>query len=226
MITSARGMAGMALSAGTALLLYGARSYFRNWGTTKGECRMRLPGDELMREPMLRSTEGVWIDRSAAEVWPWLVQMGQDRGGLYGYELVENSVALHHRNADRIHPEWQNLAPGDVVRLTPEGWLGLRDGAVLSVQEVVQDRTIVLRGAPPGLPWETVWSFHLVPHWDDRCRLLVRTRVGLRHPGEVLLAELAGPVTALMTRGMLKGIRRRAQRESSLIEQPTPLRSS
>jgi hypothetical protein len=206
----------VALSAGVALLLYGARSYFRNWGTTKEERRMRLPGDDLMRQPVLQTTEGAWIEQSAAGVWPWLVQMGQDRGGLYGHELLENSLGMRHQNADRIHPEWQHLEPGDVVRLAPKGWMGLSEGVALSVTEVIEEQAIVLHAAPPALPWETVWSLHLIPHWEDRCRLLVRTRVGLRHPGEVLVAELAGPITALMTRGMLRGIRRRAQHAPSL----------
>jgi hypothetical protein len=193
-----------------ALLLYGSRKYFRNWGTTKEESRARLPGDELMGQPVLQTTEAVWIERSATAVWPWLVQMGQDRGGLYGYELLENSVGLRHRNADRIHPEWQHLAAGDVMRLAPRGWLGFREGVTLAVAEVIDERAIVLRGVPPGVPWDTVWSFHLTRALDDRCRLLVRTRVGLRHPGEVFLTEIASPVNALMTRGMLRGIRRRA----------------
>lgn len=216
----------LAVAAGAALLLTAARRYFRNWGTTKQECQTRLPGDELMHQPALKSTEGIWIERSAASVWPWLVQMGQDRGGLYSYGLLENSVGLHHRNADRIHAEWQHLTPGDTVRLSPRGWMGLREGIAFSVTEVIPERDIVLRVAPPRLPWETVWSFHLIPHWEDRCRLLIRTRVGLRHPGEVLLAEAAGPVTALMTRGMLRGIRRRAEHAANPTRQPATLPGS
>ncbi len=53
----------VALAAGALLPLYGARRYFRNWGTTKQECRMYLPGDELMRQPVRQSTEGVWIEQ-------------------------------------------------------------------------------------------------------------------------------------------------------------------
>ena len=91
-------------------LLYAARRYYRNWGTTKEECRMFLPGDELVGRPAVETTEGVWIDAPTSAVWPWLVQMGQDRGGLYSYETLENLVGLHYHNADRIHPEWQHLA--------------------------------------------------------------------------------------------------------------------
>ena len=70
----------------------------------------------------------MWIDAPASAVWPWLVQMGQDRGGLYSYQTLENFVGLDYHNADRIHSEWQHLAPGDGMRLAPNGWFGLCDG--------------------------------------------------------------------------------------------------
>jgi hypothetical protein len=192
-------------------LLYAARRYYRNWGTTKEECRSKLPGDELVGRPAVQSTEGVWIDAPTEAIWPWLVQMGQDRGGLYSYETLENLVGLHYRNADRIHPEWQRLIPGDVIHLAPKGWLGRPDGVAMQVAQVIDHEAIVLRGTSPDFPWDAVWSFHLAPRWDDRSRLLVRTRARLRYPGEVLGTELAGPITALVTRGMLLGIKRRVE---------------
>ena len=191
--------------------LYAARRFYRNWGTTKEECETPLPGDELVGGPAVQTTEGVWIDAPASAVWPWLVQMGQDRGGLYSYESLENLIGLQYRNADRIHPEWQQLAVGDVVRLVPRGWMGLRDGMALPVAQLIEGQSIVLRQQPPQVPFDGVWSFHVQPRWEDRCRLLVRSRSRMRLPGEVLGAELAGPVTALMTCGMLLGIKRRAE---------------
>jgi hypothetical protein len=158
----------------------------------------------------MQTTEGVWIDAPAGAVWPWLVQIGQDRGGLYSYEALENLIGLQFHNAGRIHPEWQRLNAGDVVRLVPNGWMGLRNGIVLRVAEVIPQTAMVLTPAPE-LASDAVWSFHIVPHWEDRCRLLVRHRIGMRHPGEVLGTELAGPATALMTRGMLRGIKRRVE---------------
>lgn len=192
--------------------LYTARRYYRNWGATKAECKMALPGDELVKAPAVQTTEAISIDASVDEVWPWLVQIGQDRGGLYSFEALENLIGLRFGNARRIHPEWQRLGVGDIVRLAPEGWMGLRDGVVLRVADLVPQERMVLRAAAPELPWDAVWSFHIMPHWEDRCRLIVRRRAGMRHPGEVLAAEFAiGPVTALLTRGMLIGIKRRAE---------------
>lgn len=205
-------MAGSAI-AGAGLLA--ARRYYRNWGTTKEECDTALPGDELVSQPVVQTTEGIWIDAPASAVWPWLVQMGQDRGGMYTYVKLENLVGLQHRNADRIHPEWQHLAVGDVIRLVPRGWMGLRNGIALPVVALVEGESIVLRLQPPDVPVDGVWSFHVVPHWEDRCRLLVRTRARMRVPGEALGAEAAGPVMSLLTRGMLQGIKRRAEESRS-----------
>ncbi|MGZ8801628.1 MAG: SRPBCC family protein [Mycobacterium sp.] len=206
--------------AGAMAFLYAARRYYRNWGTTKEECSMHLPGDELIRRPLVQSTEGVWIDAPPAAVWPWLAQIGQDRGGLYGFDTVERLIGLGYDNADRIHPEWQSLAPGDTVRLAPKGWMGLRHGITLQVEQVVDSSTLVLRGTRPGFPWETVWSLHLLPRWQDRCRFLVRTRTRLAHPGEVLGVELAGPVIAMVTRGLLLGIKRRVAEVATPMQDP------
>ena len=191
--------------------MYAARRYYRNWGATKEECTMALPGDELVKAPTVQTTEAVSIDAPVDGVWSWLVQIGQDRGGLYTFEALENLFGLRFRNADRINPEWQQLDVGDVVRLAPKGWMGLRDGLVLRVVDTVPEQRIVLRAAPPELPWDAVWSLHIVPHWEDRCRLIIRRRARMRHPGEVLAAELAGPLTALLARGMLIGIKHRAE---------------
>ena len=202
--------------AGAMAILYAARRYYRNWGTTKEECQMFLDGDELIAGPVVRSTEAVSIDGPPSAVWPWLVQLGQDRGGLYTFEKLENFAGLRYVNADRIHPEWQHLAAGDTIRLVPKGWMGLRDGLVLEVEEVVDQQFIVLSASVRrewNREWNVVWSFHVIPHWDDRCRLLVRIRTPLRRPGQALVTELAGPATALVTRGILLGIRRRVQQQ-------------
>lgn len=210
------------LAAATGGVLYGARRYYRNWGTTKEECQIRLPGDELIHQPAMRTTEGVTIDAPAGAVWPWLLQIGQDRGGLYSYQAFENLVGLNYRNAEEIHPEWQTLVPGDLIRFAPAGWLGRRHGMALAVEQVIADgargNALVLRGAPPQFPWRTVMSFHVLPRLEDQCRLLVRTRTEPRRPGEAVLVELAGPVMALLTRGMLLGIKDRAEQSQTAVK--------
>jgi hypothetical protein len=193
-------------------MLYGARRYYRNWGATKGECEMRLPGDTLVRDPAVQTTEAVYIDAPPSSVWPWLLQMGQDRGGFYGFEGLKNLAGLRHRDTDRVHPEWQQLAVGDAMRLAPEGWWGLPGGVTLNVTDIVPEKYVVFSSTSEDLPINGVWSFHLQPHWEDRVRILTRARIALRHPGEVFALELARPVIALGTRGLLLGIKHRVER--------------
>lgn len=169
----------------TAAVLYAARRYFRDWGTTKAEAGGEFPGDRLVHRPMMQATEAVDIDAPAGDTWPWL--------------------------ADRVSEESRHLAEGDAVRLIPKGRLGMRRDVEMRVVELVEGKRIVLFAEPPATPFTVVLSFHLMSRGTDRCRLLIRSRLGLRHPGEVLLAELFGPARAFITRGMLIGIKRRVE---------------
>jgi hypothetical protein len=132
---------------------------FRNWGATKGECVSVLPGDELVPDPADVTTRAVTINAPGREVWRWLVQIGQDRGGLYSYDWIENLFGLRVHSTDEIRPEWQQVRVGDAVRLVPPGWLGLPDGVALPVARIVPGRALVLREDPSRTPWDAVWSF-------------------------------------------------------------------
>jgi hypothetical protein len=204
--------------AGVAVLAVAHR--FRDWGATKGECAAKLPGDELVPDPADVTTRAVTIDAPAEQAWRWLVQIGQDRGGLYSYDWIENALGLRIHSTDEIRAEWQRLAAGDTVRLVRSGWLGLPDGVVLDVARVDPGRSLVLREQPPQLPWDAIWSFHVLPVGPRRCRLVSRGR-GARQQG---IASLAGrimdPITLVMTRRMLLGIKERAERSAHSAELP------
>lgn len=150
--------------------LVGLRQFYRNWGTTKGECRSRLPGDDLVGAPAVQTTEGVWVEAPAAAVWSELLRTLRDRAGM---------------------SRWM-AAPLHVAHMS--------EGAVL-----------VLQSTPKGLHAGAVWSVSVIPHGVDRCRVLLRCRIGLRHPGQVVGVELLGPVRAFVTRVMLRGLQRRAE---------------
>jgi hypothetical protein len=204
---------------GALAALGAARRYYRNWGSTKDECQLPLPGDELLATSSMQLTDAVSIDRCTAQVWPWLLQLGQDRAGLFSYETLENLSRLRRRSIDDVRPEWR-LVPGDVIRLTPRGSLGLPDGVALTVTAVIDGLGIVLRAEPPELPCSVVWSFHLLPRGADRSRLLVRTRIAFSHPGshprDVVMTEAAGLLAMLMTRTVLLGIRRSAASQPAI----------
>ncbi len=75
-----------------------------------------------MPHPTVESTRAVTIRAPAEEVWRWLVQLGQDRGGFYSYNLLENLAAADIHNVDRIVPEMQHLKVGDFVPMAPVEW--------------------------------------------------------------------------------------------------------
>ena len=176
-------------------VLYAARQYYRNWGATKEESLLQLPGDALIGDPVVQATEAVYIESPQSTVWALLAQMVQEQ-----------------RDGERIHRESPHLEPGDVVHLTPRGWMGRKDGLRMCVAEIEPGKHIVVRATRAKLPWDAVWSIHLLPHWEDRVRLLVRVRIGLRHPGEVLAVELARPLVALTTRRFLIDFKHRVER--------------
>lgn len=192
-----------------------ARHRFRNWGATPDERARRLPGDHFIDDAVSVSTRAITVHATPVEVWRWLVQIGQDRGGWYSYEGLENLFGLNIHNTDELRPEWQHLSPGDQVRVAPPGAIGMKDGYAFRVAEVEPGRALVLRQAPPEHPWDATWAFVLAPDGWGGTRLLVRSR-GARQPGiggrlARLGGELLDPVTLVMTRKMLLGIKARAE---------------
>ena len=215
-------MGGWLRLAAASAVMFTAWRWLRNWGSTPAERWMILPGDELIRDPADMTTLAVPIDAPAADVWPWLIQIGQDRAGFYSYDLLENLVGLHIHSADQIVAPWQALSVGDGIRLTPPGWMGQQDGVVLPVARLEAPRSLVLREGPPSLPWNAVWSFHVVPTSTRSCRLISRSRserpqVRLRLAGLVM-----APLTAGMTRRMLLGVKARAERGVTLAATARP----
>src|SRR5688572_17802308 len=89
--------------------------WMTTWGATATEVGMVLPGDELAPQPTYQSTRAVTIAAPPERIWPWLVQIGQDRGGFYSYDWMANLVGAGIHNADRIVPEWQHRVHGDFV---------------------------------------------------------------------------------------------------------------
>src|SRR5689334_17932954 len=78
------------------------RPWFLTWGATAGEARRSLPGDDVVPEARSdATTRAITIQAPAATVWPWLAQLGQDRGGFYSYEILEDLAGCKMTNADR-----------------------------------------------------------------------------------------------------------------------------
>jgi hypothetical protein len=180
------------------------RRWSSQWGATTAEAGGVLPGDDLVVEPAVQTTHAVTIDATAADVWPWLVQMGPGRAGAYTYDWVENLFGLNMHSADRIVPEWQMMKLGDAFPLG-------EDGPALKVAQLDPARSLVL--AFPDGTWS--WAFVLVPLAHNQTRLITRNRAPAANPRTRLQWELMLPGAFLMERKMLLGIKQRVERRAA-----------
>src|SRR6266511_3841225 len=199
--------AAAAVSGGAAAAyLLVVRPWQLRWGATDEERDATLDGDDLIANPDLMAIRAITVHAAAAQVWPWIAQLGQGRGGFYSYDALENLVGCDLHSADRIVPQWQDLKVGDQVKLHPEVGLG--------VTVVEQGRALVLRGgvpmgaAPP--PYDFTWAFVVRERPDGTTRLLVRERYAYTRRWAPFLVEPVAVVAFVMSQRMLRGIRDRA----------------
>jgi hypothetical protein len=196
------------------------RRWYLRWGATSMEVRRSMPGDGLVPRPRQTYTRAVTILAAAADVWPWLAQMGQGRGGLYSYDRLEDLFGLGIRSADQIVPELQRLAVGDMIRLAPE------PGPTFTVQTVQPGRMLVLLARNDletgesfelgaGLPSKYVnvsWVFVLEAHADEFTRVIVRQRLDYDPSlASRLMWHIMEPINFIMERKMLLNLKRRAE---------------
>jgi len=162
-----------------------------------------MPGDADASGAAYETTLAITIDAPAHVIWPWLVQMGYRRGGLYSYDWLDRVFGfLDAPSAMRILPEFQQLHVGDVV---PVG-----RGGGFPVRLVDPCRTLVLGGESDGALW--LWQFGLYPLNTRQTRLISRNRARL--PRTVIWAlfmSVLEPAAFIMTRRMLLGLKARAE---------------
>jgi hypothetical protein len=189
-----------------AYVLLARRKQLR-WGATDQEVSESLPGDDLIPRADITATRAITIRAAADDVWPWIAQLGQGRGGFYSYDFLENLVGCDIHSSDRIAPEWQDAEVGDEVRLAP--------AVGLVVASMERGRSLVLRGGIPigniPAPYDFTWAFALRDESDERTRLLVRERYAYTQPWARLIVEPTEVFSFVMTHKMLRGIRDRAE---------------
>jgi len=110
-------------SVGAAIGVVRARASFHSWGVDPSETEKALPGDDLVPDATAVDTRSIDIAAAPETVWPWLVQMGYGRAGWYSYDQFD----MDKPSADRILPEFQALAVGDLVRTHPGGGFEVKD---------------------------------------------------------------------------------------------------
>jgi hypothetical protein len=167
------------VAAGTLLLIYVAGStvlhpWHRTWGSTRAEVLMALPGDPAGRDPSLEIQHAVTIDAPPSAVWPWLIQLGQDRAGFYSYDWLERAFGADVHNVFELRPEWQSRRVGEIVPATQRGYLGGIFGDELGW-------TVAQLEPPRALVLENWGAFVLLPEQTTRTRFIIRSTMSNRH---------------------------------------------
>ncbi len=204
------------------------------WGVDPEEADRDLPGDDLVPGAALVETRGITVSAPPSSVWPWLVQMGYGRGGWYSYDQMDNSA----RSADRVMPELQELAVGDIMPTWPGGGFkvaALDEGRSLSLyldSDLVKTQQDAADAAdtPPStagikvaggmggaaMPdFRASWTFVLEPVDDGRqTRVIERLRAWTPKPSAAhkLALPMFGMGVFLMTRKQLVGLKTRVER--------------
>jgi hypothetical protein len=185
-----------------------ARRRQLRWGATDKESEEQLPGDDLIPNADLAATRAITIRAPADQVWPWIAQLGQGRGGFYSYDFLENLIGADIHSADRIVPELQDIHVGDEVLLGP------KFGYDVAIAE--PGRSLVLRGGFPmeniAPPYDSTWAFVLRDGPNKTTRLLVRERYAYKRPWARLIVEPTEAISFVMSQKMLRGIKDRAER--------------
>lgn len=199
-----------------------------HWGLDAGLAAREYPGDELVPSPRWSWTHGIEIDAAAADVWPWLAQLGADRGGFYSYQWLENVAGYDTRNADSLHPSW-TISSGDELTLLPEM-------PPLRVAHVEHGRFFVAHAPADGAaraagkPWaEMSWLFFLEALGSKRSRFVSRYRCATSDDLASRVTRgptFLEPVGFAMDRRMLLGVKARveaaAKRSGRRATRPRP----
>lgn len=198
-----------------------------------------FPHAELVPEGKRSGTMAVTIEAAPEQVWPWLVQMGWDRGGWYSWDRLDNAG---RPSATEVHPEWQDVAVGDLLSF----WaLGRRMDAY-RVGVLEPNRFLGLYGCTdlrgqwldPKVPrpasyMEGIWGFLLNELPGGRTRLVVSGYQTFRPKRiERFAADwLLLPVSWIMSARMLAVLKRNIERathtqlRAAAVPQDGPIQS-
>lgn len=209
-VASGIGGAGVMAAAFLTPFLRGARNH---WGIDAALASRTYPGDELIAEAAWSWTHGIEIDAPTSDVWPWIAQLGADRGGFYSYQWLENVAGCGLQNAEAIHPEWA-VREGDDLVLHPK-MPALRVVALEPGRFFVVHAPADAAARAAGKPWaQLTWLFFVEAIGEDKTRLVSRYRCATSDDfqshvqfGPVFLE----PIGFAMDRRMLLGVKARVE---------------
>jgi hypothetical protein len=178
------------------------RRWYRRWGSTPEEIARPMAGDALITDSTLTETAAITVNAPPRDIWPWLVQIGYQRGGLYSYDWLDRLFRFLDRpSATRILPEFQQVAVGDKI------YFGRQE---LTVSVLDPPHALALTSKAGGMDW--VWQWGLYPIGDQRTRLVARSTERVpKTPLWWLALQITDPAAFVMGRKMLLNLKQRAE---------------
>ena len=173
------------------------------WGTQVDERTVVLPGDDLINDPARVANRAVTINAPIEKIYPWILQIGADKSGMYSYTWLEQTLGCKMAKDETLHPEWHNLAEGDEMKMcagdfAPPPYI---------VARVLPNETVVF-GHKEGEKWVETWQFILQPQTDGSTRLIARTSTNMTGG----FWEVIRPISFMMERKMLLTIKEISER--------------
>ncbi|MGW0017594.1 alpha/beta fold hydrolase [Rhodococcus sp. NPDC003382] len=221
---------GIAGAAAAAIYAGVIRPRLVRWGATEDEITGPFPGAELVPDGERSGAMAITIDAPPEQVWPWLVQMGWDRGGWYSWDHLDNAG---RPSASRVHPEWQDLRCGDTLRYWAPG-AGPGDAYTVATMEEnrflglhglsdLRGRTLDPRQPRPATYIEGSWGFLLKDLPGRRTRLLISGyQAGRpRWVARFVYFWVFPPMVWIMQARMLRVLKRNIERAARTSEPPT-----
>ena len=197
----------------SVLYWFPMRRWMSRWGATSSDLTRVMAGDALLVNPTYSGTMAVTVDARPEHIWPWLVQIGYQRGGLYSYDWLDRLFGyLDRPSATRILPEFQDLAAGDTIPM------GRGPSWPVAVVDPPCALVLDMRNLD-GFDW--VWQFGLYPIDGTHTQLVSRSCVRPQNIWARVLTYVIEPAGFVMTRRMLLGIKQRA--EGMAPKAPVPI---
>ncbi|MGW5228653.1 hypothetical protein ACWEP5_27410 [Nocardia niigatensis] len=181
-MAKARTLTGVAGTVATLAAVYATqvRPRLMRWGATDEEVAGPYPGADVVPDGRRGATMAVTIAAPPDRVWPWLIQLGGDRGGWYSWDHLDNAG---RPSAREVHHEWQERRLGEYVKyrtrrrglvdawqvamLEPNRFLGLHGLSDL------RGRALDPQQPRPAAYTEGLWGFLLNELPDHRTRLVI-----------------------------------------------------
>jgi hypothetical protein len=194
------------------------RDIIDTWGATADEAKALFPGDDIIPNAQGQATRAITINAPVDAIWPWLLQLGQGRGGFYSYDGLENLIGLDIHSADSILPQHQQLEVGSDI-------LFGKNGPVYKVVVLEQKHALILQMTDsktlelpdPNAPdfYTTTWGFILEPIDAQSTRFITRGRAYSEKLSGRIMNFIFGNISCFMEQKMLRGVKSRAEQTAN-----------